>query len=197
MPINIHGKQYFTVAERIGAVREDHPDWCINTDLVSSGEMVVVKATVSDETGRQIGSGYAEEERGSTNINKTSAVENCETSAIGRALASCGYAGTEYTSANELSDALINQEVKASIDRYIKLGKAVQDNIASIFAIKQYMADGHLESAVEAFSELTDDDKHALNIAPTKGGIWTVEEYKTFKSNEWSSARKSYYGESA
>jgi len=44
-----------------------------------------------------ISTGYAEEVRGSGNVNRTSHVENCETSAIGRALANCGMAGSDMT----------------------------------------------------------------------------------------------------
>ena len=56
-----------------------------------------------------IGSGHAEELRGSTNVNKTSALENCETGAIGRALASIGLSGSEYASANEMGQ-LVTEE---------------------------------------------------------------------------------------
>jgi hypothetical protein len=44
-----------------------------------------------------IATGYAEEVRGAGNVNRTSHVENCETSAIGRALANCGMAGSDMT----------------------------------------------------------------------------------------------------
>jgi hypothetical protein len=62
----------------------------------------VVKARITDVEGKTIGSGYAEEIRGQGHVNQTSALENAETSAIGRALASIGLAGGEYASANEM-----------------------------------------------------------------------------------------------
>ena len=194
MPVNIHGKQYLTVAERIADFRGKHEDWGIDTDLISNADLVVIKATIKDAQGNQIGSGYAEEERGSSNINKTSALENCETSAIGRALASCGYGGEQYASANEVTDAIINQKVKESLERHIALGKALQENFNSIAEVKRAMASGEIEAAVEAFGEISDDDKMALNIAATKGGVWTTKETAIFKSNEWSAARKLFYG---
>ena len=194
MPVNIHGKDYLTVAERIDMFRKDHPDYGVHTDLISNADLVVVKATITNENGREIGSGYAEEVRGSTNINKTSAVENCETSAIGRALASCGYGGEQYASANEVSDAITQQSVQEALQRHIALGKALQENFESIAAIKMAIAENRLESAVEAFAEIPEEDKVALHVAPTKGGVWTVAEYKMFKSNEWSEARRSYFG---
>ena len=70
--------------------------------LSDDGNAVVVQATITDEQGRVIGSGMAEEIRGASGVNKTSALENCETSAIGRALASLGLHGGEYASVQEI-----------------------------------------------------------------------------------------------
>jgi hypothetical protein len=70
--------------------------------LVDDGQRVVVKAVIINENGVTVGSGTAEEIRGQGNVNKTSAVENAETSAVGRALSSIGLAGGEYASANEM-----------------------------------------------------------------------------------------------
>ena len=70
--------------------------------LVNDGQKVVVKAIITDKDNRKVGAGMAEEIRGQGMVNTTSALENAETSAIGRALASLGLAGGEYASANEL-----------------------------------------------------------------------------------------------
>ena len=106
MPINIHGKEYKTVAERINEFRGEHPDWCVTTELVSDdGNLVVVKATIANHE-RILSTGYAEEIRGSSMINKTSALENAETSAVGRALAFFGLGGTEIASADEVASAI-------------------------------------------------------------------------------------------
>ena len=131
--VQIHGKDYQTVALRVSKLRDDHPDWTISTDILSNADTVLIKACILDENGRLIGSGHAEEIRGSTNINKTSAVENCETSAIGRALAASGYGGTEYASANEMEkmkEYISTEQVKelmdlagraeADIDKFLK-----------------------------------------------------------------------------
>ena len=69
-----------------------------------------MKATISDEQGRVRATGHAEEVRASSQINKTSALENAETSAIGRALAALGYAGTEFASADEVAQAITQQK---------------------------------------------------------------------------------------
>jgi hypothetical protein len=101
------GKKYTEVFVRVEAFRK-HIGMThgINTEIaVDDGTRVVVKATVIDDKGMIIGSGFAEEIRGSSNVNKTSALENCETSAIGRALASLGLHGGAYASVNELDGA--------------------------------------------------------------------------------------------
>ena len=110
MPVLIHGKEYKTVAERVTEIHTTNKDkpLSIETDLVSWVEGVVIfKATVT--TGGGVFTGYAYEHEGSSQINKTSALENCETSSIGRAIAAAGYSGTEYASANEVQNA-INQQ---------------------------------------------------------------------------------------
>lgn len=116
--INIHGKDYQTVALRVTKFRADKPNWSIVTDIIlNTPESVTMVARIADETGRVIGTGHAEEKRGA-GINKTSALENCETSAIGRGLAACGYGGTEYCSANEVAgngDELIDENQVADI----------------------------------------------------------------------------------
>jgi hypothetical protein len=78
-------------------------DYGVDTQImVDDGHRVVIKATISNNNGNQIGSGMAEEIRGDGHVNKTSALENAETSAIGRALSSLGLAGGEYASSNEM-----------------------------------------------------------------------------------------------
>ncbi len=109
MPVTIHNKEYITVAERIAVFREEHPDWTILTEIVSANEdRVVMKAAISDHE-RILATGYAEEVRASSQINRTSALENCETSAVGRALAFLGLAGTEIASADEVASAIRQQ----------------------------------------------------------------------------------------
>ena len=110
--VDIRGKQYQTVALRIYEFRQDHSvddGWGILTDLVQCDEkMVVVKAYIRSPDGRDVATGYAQE-TWTGQINKTSAVENCETSAIGRALAAVGKGGENYASADEMKSALHKQ----------------------------------------------------------------------------------------
>ena len=109
--VKIHGKTYLTVALRVTTFRETHPDWCIATEIVHRDEEVVVmKASILDEKGVLKATGHSEEKRSASQINKTSALENAETSAIGRALAALGYAGTEFASADEVANAITQQK---------------------------------------------------------------------------------------
>ena len=109
MPVKIHGKDYKTVAERLSEFHKDHKEnRSIITEIIQfKDNVVVVKAVV--KLGEDVFCGHAYEDIGSSKINETSALENCETSAIGRALASSGYAGSEFCSADELVTALGKQ----------------------------------------------------------------------------------------
>ena len=109
--VPIKGKDYVQVSERVKAFRMVCPGGTIETEMVyfESGR-VMFKATVKDQDDRILATGYSEEKEGSTMINKTSFVENCETSAVGRAL---GFAGigidASMASAEEVATAIVNQ----------------------------------------------------------------------------------------
>lgn len=108
--INIHGREYQTVALRITTFRQMYPNHSLTTEIVMRDEeWVVMLARVLDESGRLLATGHAEEHRKASQINKTSALENCETSAIGRALAAFGIGGTEFASADEVANAIHQQ----------------------------------------------------------------------------------------
>ena len=97
------GKKYTEVFVRVEAFRKAFgTDLGIDTEILhDDGQRVVVKAKIT-KSAITIGSGIAEEIRGSNNVNRTSAIENAETSAIGRALASLGLHGGTYASLNEM-----------------------------------------------------------------------------------------------
>ena len=92
--VDIKGKKYVLVSDRVLAFNEEYPKGSIKTELVSepSDKHIIVKAIITPDTTtpeRQF-TGYAQEVIGEGYINKTSALENAETSAVGRALAMMG-----------------------------------------------------------------------------------------------------------
>ena len=112
--VDIKGKDYAQVNDRVKAFRELCPNGAITTDILDMADGVVtMKATVYDEEGNILGTGLAQEKESSNFINKTSYIENCETSAVGRAL---GFAGIgvdgSMCSAEELVNAITNQNKK-------------------------------------------------------------------------------------
>lgn len=115
---DIKGKAYAEVNERIKAFRMIYPDGLISTEIVSLEYGVcVMKATVANEDGNILGTGTAYEKENSSFINKTSYIENCETSAVGRALGMAGFGiDTSVASFEEVQNA-INQQ-KAEKKKY-------------------------------------------------------------------------------
>lgn len=89
--IDVKGKNYADVANRVNAFRKLFPNGCIKTDILSHENGVcVIKAQCFDENEKLLSTGTAYEKEGSSFINKTSYIENCETSAVGRALGFIG-----------------------------------------------------------------------------------------------------------
>lgn len=113
---DVRGKNYAEVAQRVQAFRKLIPDGYITTDVWKFEDGVVyMKAEVGyyAEDGRRVmlGTGFAYERQDASNINKTSFIENCETSAVGRALGFIGL-GSEKSiaSAEEVNNAIKTQE---------------------------------------------------------------------------------------
>jgi len=90
--VDIKGKKYVLVSDRVLYFNEKYPEGCIVNEMLSwEGDVIIVKSVVYPEgiEGRYF-TGYAQEVVGSGMVNKTSALENAETSAVGRALAMMG-----------------------------------------------------------------------------------------------------------
>tara|TARA_R100001244_G_scaffold17967_2_gene19037 strand:- start:3339 stop:3866 length:528 start_codon:yes stop_codon:yes gene_type:complete len=113
MPVNIKGTMYRTVVERLNDMYADTDGkYTLTTKVLEDvNGTVLMKATLTLPE-RGIFTGHAFERENAGYINKTSHVENCETSAIGRALASAGYAGSEFASAEEVANAMKQQSTK-------------------------------------------------------------------------------------
>lgn len=110
-PMNIKGKDYAPVNERIKAFRMVYPNGMILTETVKDDDVkIIMKATIYGDK-ELLATGTAEEVRGSSNINRTSALENCETSAVGRALGLAGFGiDTSVASYEEVENAKLRAE---------------------------------------------------------------------------------------
>ena len=110
--MDVKGKPYIEVNQRIKAFRMCYPNGSISTEILSLADgIVTMRATVCNEEGQVLGTGTAQEKETSSFINKTSYIENCETSAVGRALGMCGFGiDTSVASAEEVQNAIYNQE---------------------------------------------------------------------------------------
>lgn len=123
----IKGKEYAEVNQRIKAFRMVYPDGFITTDLLSNENGVCVfQAAVGyyteDADGfanrKVLGTGTAYEKESSSFINKTSYIENCETSAVGRALGMAGFGiDTSVASYEEVETAMANQDANKTISK--------------------------------------------------------------------------------
>jgi len=105
--LNLRGNDYTQVQQRLEAFRK-HAGTSYTLDseiLINDGKTILIRASILDKEGRVIATGLAEELRGSSNVNKTSAIENCETSAWGRALANLGLHGGKMASVEEIKIA--------------------------------------------------------------------------------------------
>ena len=130
----IKGKDYAPVHERVKAIRMIDPECMIETEVIEYDKTsILIKATVKTSDGRVLGTGHAQEEKGKGMINSTSYVENCETSAIGRALASCGIGiDTDIASLNEVVGALEQQREdieRAQMNPNIPISKKQADGV--------------------------------------------------------------------
>ena len=171
--VDIKGKAYVEVNERIKYFRENYKGWSLESDLLSLDNGVcVIKATIKDENGVIKANGLAYEKENSTFINKTSYIENCETSAWGRALGNLGIGiDTSIASAEEVINAVNNQPKPKPNDSsiYISLAKLTDlDQIKNYYeenkdkvndpellrkrAREQYKA---ISDAKKAFEEVT------------------------------------------
>ena len=165
--VEIHKKKYTTVATRLEIFRKHTGfKYGINTDIVTygskPGEKIVIKATISTDQGFVLASGTAEEIIGSGNINKTSALENCESSAWGRALGSLGIHGGEFPSYDEMKIA------KGKEDKLEDNPKPDGDPEDKLAAAEEYV-----EQQIKAIQTM---NQNALTV-------WTQHESDNLKSS--------------
>lgn len=126
---DIKGKDYAEVNQRIKAFRQIYPTGAILTEMESNENGVCVFTAVcgyytEDNTLIILGTGTAQEKESSSYINKTSYIENCETSAVGRALGMCGFGiDTSVASYEEVQNAINNQDEPKATPKQIEVLK--------------------------------------------------------------------------
>ena len=135
--LDVKGMDYAEVNQRIKAFRMLYPEGTIETEMLSNENGVCVfKATIKNSD-LILGTGTAYEKENSTFINKTSYIENCETSAVGRALAMCGIGiDTSIASAEEVQNAINNQEqvtIDDALNFVFSAGKHKGETIADLY----------------------------------------------------------------
>ena len=187
--VDIKGKPYVLVNERMKFFRETYPEYSLITQILELNDgIVTMKAEISDPTGRVIAVGHAQEKETSSFINKTSYIENCETSAWGRALANFGIGIDEsIASFDEVQTAILNQNAMKENTRKIekeaadsfqevmnKVPMATDEQISRIknllFALQQ-PEDAVLEkNNIKSFKEFTEKAADSL-IAKLKDRV--------------------------
>lgn len=159
---DIKGKAYAEVNQRIKAFRMNYPEGFIRTELLSNeagndGFVCVFRAVVGyhDKEGEAVvlGTGTAYEKESTSYINKTSYIENCETSAVGRALGMAGYGiDTSVASAEEVTNAINQQEQIKSKEKAEANSKDPIDEVKVKALIAQCKDDGvNLESLLKLY----------------------------------------------
>lgn len=127
--VSIKGKSYVEVNERLKYFRQNFKGYSLLSEIVElTDEKIVIKARILSPDLIEVANGLAYELSGSSFINKTSYIENCETSAWGRALANFGIGlDNSVASADEVSQAIELQEMEKEALLKISQAKSIDD----------------------------------------------------------------------
>jgi hypothetical protein len=163
--INIKGKEYVTVNERLKEFRNNFKDYALITEIIELGaDYATVKASIIDEKGILRATGYAREVVAKSPINKYAFLENCETSAIGRALGNFGIGIDEAVcTADELIQKLSYEDKSEPKPEKTDFEKsATADKRANTNAIKKGELPQRTEEKLKA--DFTATLQHLVNI---------------------------------
>ena len=121
---------YVEVNQRVKAFRMVYPTGTIETEMLSNENGVCIfKANIYDDN-KLLATGTAYEKEDSTFINKTSYIENCETSAVGRALGMAGFGiDSSIASKEEVQNAVINQEERKATEGQLAVLNKLSDTL--------------------------------------------------------------------
>lgn len=167
---DIKGKNYAEVNQRIKAFRMLFPEGFIKTEILSLENGICVMKAVVGHDEVILGEGTAYEKEDSSFINKTSYIENCETSAVGRALGMAGIGiDVSVASAEEVQNAILNQNKAAKItDTQVKsIRTAIEKNpnamteegLCKYFKVKK-LEDMTIENLQTFLRMINGEDKH-------------------------------------
>lgn len=176
--INIKGSEYVTVAERIKYFNEHYPDGSITPEIISDikDDRVVIRATVRPHLdSSRIFIGHSQALWGDGYINKTSAIENCETSAIGRAL---GFMGIGVVDSIASVDEIVKaQNAEESEAKYLSNNKKATDKQINWLKAKANSVGVNLED----IANMAIDD---ISMSDVNKIASSLDTYTKDKSNE-------------
>jgi hypothetical protein len=188
---------YETVEVRLEKFIKDYPDFRIATELeVVERDRYIVKAYLFKTTSDSLSwaTGYAEEKITDRGVNSTSALENCETSAIGRALANAGYAAKgKRPSREEMSKVVAQKPVKPAVQDLVQAIRAADKEPAEqdywTTPVNDYMkvvdAPVTLEKAMENIAAVMGTEE-AAEVPQCKHGsmVWKTG-HSTKTGKDW------------
>jgi hypothetical protein len=155
---NIKGKEYVEVNQRVKALRtiKEFAGYGIHTELLHlDPESCVVRASIINAEGVVVAQGMAQEDKASSRINQTSYVENCETSAVGRALGFLGIGiDTSIATADEVDMAIKKQDLPSES---VSKKPLTQDLIDSMKEAVKAGKGPHVKSALESKYSYTEE----------------------------------------
>lgn len=169
--IDIKGKAYAEVPQRVAAFRKLFPNGSLTSEIVYlENGMCVIKATACDEDGRILATGHAYEREGSTFINKTSYIENCESSAWGRCLGAINLGSdTSMASAEEVLNAQKQQKQMTEDELRAELKKLLMDTESDVPAFLSWCTKSFQREIATVDVMIEPELKEAIKVVRRKG----------------------------
>lgn len=171
--MKLKGKDYLQVAWRLVWFRDEHPDWCINAELLTADdEHAVFKAAIYDAEGKQKSSGHGSESKRDFG----DFLEKAETKAVGRALAMLGYgtqfAGGELDEGERIVDSPIDRKPKDEVTKET----VIEPKFDARKAISLWCMQNHITLAT--FGNIRKQLIESGDIPDIKSGDMTEQDYE-------------------